>query len=124
MRTLQDRQVEVFIGQVLRTGVLLSAGMTLIGFVLYLMRYTGAPPHYLTFIASRGGFYSPSTSIHRSVAGDAEAIMQAGILLLIATPVARVAFLIGAFALQRDRLYVGVSSLVLLVLLFSLLFMR
>ena len=54
--------------------------------------------------------------------GDPVAIIQLGILLLIATPVARVAFLVGAFALERDRLYVAVSGTVLAVLLYSLFF--
>jgi uncharacterized membrane protein len=43
-----------------------------------------------------------------------------GLLLLIATPVARVALLAVAFAVQRDRLYVVVTLIVLAVLLASL----
>jgi uncharacterized membrane protein len=42
-------------------------------------------------------------------------------LVLIATPVARVAFSAAAFALERDWLYVGVATLVLMILLYSLL---
>ena len=45
-----------------------------------------------------------------------------GLLLLIATPVARVAFSVAAFAEQRDRLYVVVTSIVLLLLIYSLLY--
>ena len=44
-----------------------------------------------------------------------------GALVLLATPVARVAFSVLAFALQRDRLYVGVTLFVLSVLAYSLL---
>jgi len=47
-------------------------------------------------------------------------IIQLGLLLLIATPVARVAFSIAAFAMQRDRLYVVVTLMVLAILLYSL----
>jgi uncharacterized membrane protein len=47
-------------------------------------------------------------------------IIQLGLLLLIATPVARVAFSVVAFALERERLYVIVTLAVLAVLLFSL----
>jgi uncharacterized membrane protein len=46
--------------------------------------------------------------------------MQLGLLLLIATPVARVAFSLFAFAMQRDRLYVVVTLAVLGVLAFSM----
>jgi uncharacterized membrane protein len=47
-------------------------------------------------------------------------IIQFGLLLLIATPVMRVAFAVVAFMIQRDRIYVGVTLIVLSVLLFSL----
>ena len=47
-------------------------------------------------------------------------IIQAGLLLLIATPVARVVFSVFAFALQRDRTYVFVTLIVLGILLYSL----
>ena len=66
-----------------------------------------------------------STPVHcflQRAGGDPQAIIQFGILLLIATPVARVAFLVGAFALERDRLYVAVSGLVLVILLYSIIF--
>ena len=43
-----------------------------------------------------------------------------GLLLLIATPVARVALSLVAFVLQRDRLYVGITAFVLALLLASL----
>ena len=120
MRTFQDRQAEIFIGQVLRTGVLISGAVTLIGLFLYLLHHAGASPIYRAFLSSRNQFYSLPSLLRLAATGHAVAVMQLGILLLIATPVARVAFLIGAFALQRDKLYVCVSSLVLLVLLFSL----
>jgi uncharacterized membrane protein len=47
-------------------------------------------------------------------------LIQLGLLLLIATPVARVAFSVAAFAMQRDRLYVVVALIVLAVLMYSL----
>ena len=47
-------------------------------------------------------------------------IIQLGMILLIATPVARVAFCVVGFARQRSRLYVLISLTVLIILLFSL----
>jgi len=47
-------------------------------------------------------------------------IIQLGLLLLIATPVARVVFSIVVFALQRDWLYVGITLAVLAVLAYGL----
>jgi uncharacterized membrane protein len=47
-------------------------------------------------------------------------IIQLGLLVLIATPVARVAFSVFAFLREGDRLYVGVTLVVLALLLYSL----
>ncbi len=41
-------------------------------------------------------------------------------MLLIATPVARVAFSIIGFAMERDWLYIGVTIIVLVLLLLSI----
>lgn len=54
--------------------------------------------------------------------GDPAALIQLGVLLLIATPVARVVFAVVGFALERDRLYVAVSVAVLAILAASLLY--
>jgi uncharacterized membrane protein len=47
-------------------------------------------------------------------------IIQLGLLLLIATPILRVAFSLVGFAIERDRAYVIITSIVLAVLLYSL----
>ncbi len=52
--------------------------------------------------------------------GRARSIIQLGILLLIATPVARVAYSLAGFALERDRAFVLVSAIVLAILVYSL----
>jgi uncharacterized membrane protein len=56
---------------------------------------------------------------HGIATGDPATIIQLGVLLLIATPVARVGFALVAFAIERDKLYIAVSLTVLAVLLFS-----
>jgi len=49
-----------------------------------------------------------------------EALMLAGLLILIATPVARVVLSVAAFAAERDIKYVVCTVIVLLVLLYSI----
>jgi uncharacterized membrane protein len=51
---------------------------------------------------------------------DSRGVIQLGLVVLIATPVARVALTLGAFLLQRDRLYAAVTALVLLLLTYGL----
>lgn len=53
-----------------------------------------------------------------------QAIAQLGLVLLVATPILRVATSLVAFALERDRLYVALTAIVLAILLASALFIR
>ena len=52
------------------------------------------------------------------------AIAQAGLVVLIATPVTRVATSVAAFALEGDRLYTAITLGVLAILLGSLFLIR
>jgi uncharacterized membrane protein len=122
MRRLNDKQVEILIGHVLRAGVLVSCFVTVIGLGLFLIDHATAIPNYHVFHSVSGRLRSLHQLVPDAFLGHPTAIIQLGVLLLIATPVARVAFLVGSFALERDRMYVAVSGLVLVILLVSILF--
>jgi uncharacterized membrane protein len=122
MRKLNDKQVETFIGQVLRAGTLLSCSVTILGIGLYLLRYSFVTADYRVFHGVNSKLLHLCKLFPDAFHGNPVAIIQLGILLLIATPIARVAFLVGAFALERDRLYVAISGLVLIILLYSVIF--
>ncbi len=53
--------------------------------------------------------------------GRGQGLIQLGLLLLIATPIARVALSVVGFAIERDRMYVAFTLIVLAILLYSLL---
>jgi uncharacterized membrane protein len=114
-----DALVERLVSLVLRGGVLLAAAVTTIGGALYLAHHGTQPVDYGPFVGVPAGV----RSLHAIVEGlhtlDGEAIMAFGILLLVATPITRVALLAVTFVLERDRLYVAVSTFVLAVLLVS-----
>jgi uncharacterized membrane protein len=48
-----------------------------------------------------------------------KSVIQLGLLLLIATPVARVVLCVVGFARQHNALYVAVSTIVLIILVLS-----
>jgi len=52
------------------------------------------------------------------------AIAQLGLVVLLATPVLRVAASVIGFALERDRLYTAITLAVLAILLTSIFFLR
>ena len=125
----QDQRLELAIATLLRIGVVLAALLVLAGGVLAL-RHPGAPaPSYATFEAP--GNTAATTSQHHpvhSIAGvfrdlqhlSGRPIIALGLLVLIATPIARVIFAIVGFARERDGLYTAISVIVLAILLFSL----
>ena len=114
-----DAQMETIMGRLLQAGVLLASFVVLIGGVLYVRAHHATDPSYKTF-ASEPSTLRNLSDLARGIAhGDPAVIIQLGVLLLIATPIARVAFAAVAFAIERDKLYVAVSLLVLAVLLFG-----
>ena len=115
-----DQQTEVFIGNLLRAGVLLAAGVVACGGIIYLAGKGSAIPDYSVFLGEPPELRSVSGILRQAIAFQARGIIQLGLLILIATPVARVAFSVVAFALERDWLYVVVTLVVLAVLVFSL----
>jgi uncharacterized membrane protein len=124
-RVIEDGQYDSVIdrrlGLLLRTGVMISALVVFIGGVLFLLQNGGQVADHRAFRGVPAKLTSLTQIITRAFHGDAPAVIQFGLLLLIATPVARVVFSVFAFAMERDFLYVGISVLVLCVLLCSIL---
>jgi uncharacterized membrane protein len=115
-----DQRVEGAVGTLLRAGVLLAAAVVLAGAVLYLVQQGSGEHDYARFHGEPAGLREPGDVLAGALTLEGTAVIQLGILLLIATPVARVAFSAVAFAMQRDRLYVLVSLFVLCILLAGL----
>ncbi len=110
------RQAEIVISFILRGGVVVSGVIIAIGVLLYYMRAAagmGLPvdtiPHTLPMVA------------HGLATGDPLSIIALGLLLLLLTPVMRVAVSIGAFAIERDWRYVAITAIVLAILIISFL---
>ena len=118
--TLSDRRLEAIIGNLLRAGVVIAATVTSIGGLIYLAHSGKFLAHYRVFQGEPADLRHVKGVLSDASSGDGPGIMQLGLLLLIATPVARVAFSLAAFAVQRDRLYVFVTLVVLGVLTFSM----
>jgi len=109
-----DQRIEVIIG------TLLAAAVVLFGGLLYLARHGHEPAHYANFHGEPENLKSPTDIVHGVLGMSARAIIQLGLLLLIATPVARVAFSAVAFAIERDSMYVVITLIVLAILSYSL----
>jgi uncharacterized membrane protein len=115
-----DERIEIIIGGLLRTGVILAAVVVLVGAVMFLLRYGHDVPNYETFHGEPERLKGLLQIVRGAIALDPRNIIQFGLLLLIATPIARVLFSAIAFAIERDYLYVVVTLIVLGILLYSL----
>src|SRR5579872_3684527 len=91
-----DERVEIAIGRLLQSGVLLAAAVVLAGAVLYLARAHSAAPNYSVFNPAREAVHSLRPILAGAARFDGRAVIQLGLLILIATPVVRVIFSIVA----------------------------
>ena len=115
-----DQSVEQWIGNLLRVGVTLAAAVVLLGASVYLVRHGREAPQYHVFKGEPTDLRTVSGIVEDALAFRGRGLIQLGLLLLIATPVARVAFSVAAFAMEGDRLYIVVTLIVLAVLMYSL----
>ena len=102
------------VGYSLRVGVLTGAFLSLLGVVLW---------------ASQGfGNVDPVSGsavvglLRSSIGGNVAGVVYLGVILLIATPIFRVALSVVYFGMEKDREYVGITLLVLAMLVFALLY--
>jgi uncharacterized membrane protein len=116
-----DERVELFMGRLLRTGVSVAAAVVAAGGLVYVLGHGSEPAEFRSFhgepedLRTLPGIMSEAVQLH------ARGLIQAGVVLLIATPVARVVFSVFAFARQRDWVYVVITLIVLAVLAYSVL---
>ncbi|HWE85150.1 MAG TPA: DUF1634 domain-containing protein [Terracidiphilus sp.] len=118
---MDDRRLEVLIGNLLRAGVLLAAAVVFAGGVFYLAQNHAAKVDFHTFAEESANLRTVGGIVYSAVQLRSSGLMQLGLLLLIATPVARVIFAVVGFHLEGDRMYTIVSLIVLAVLTISLL---
>ena len=117
---ITEKQMDEIIGQMLRTGVMLSAVFVLAGGVVYLARHQTPVTDYRVFQGEPEELRTVSGIFHEALSLRGRGLIQLGLLILIATPIARVAFSAGVFLYQRDWTYVVVTLIVLGLLIYSL----
>jgi uncharacterized membrane protein len=105
--------MESQMGSLLRAGVVTSCVLMFAGAVLYLLRHGSEPASYSAFRGEPAALETISGVLHGARTGDARAIIQLGALVMIATPVMRVAFAVVGFSRQRQWAFTLVSLIVL-----------
>jgi len=124
----QDKQLQKVIGLTLRGGVLTAVTIALIGGLMYLYGHSTEHVAFHTFAGEGTSYASPAQIVRQafrspsiSTGRRGLAITQLGIICLLLTPVIRVALSIVGFAMERDRAYVVITTVVLATLICSML---
>ncbi len=119
---MSQERFRSLVGAVLTVGVTISASLMLIGFAAsFLVGWEGS----LTGAATGAGRVTDFTSLGAELrAVRPVGLVQLGLLVLVGTPVARVAASVVGFLLEGDRLYAAITVIVLGVLLVSLFVLR
>jgi len=117
---MNDRRLELVISVLLRTGVVVSALVVLLGGACFLSEHGQEQPGYRVFHGTPAAYRTISGVIHAAGPSDCGAVIQLGLLLLILTPVVRVAFSLVGFGLERDGTYAVITSIVLAILIYGL----
>jgi len=116
-----EQRMDEIIGRLLQAGVILAAAFVLAGGAVYLARHSTPATDYRVFQGEPEELRTATGIFHEALTLHGRGLIQLGLLILIATPIARVAFSVVAFLYQRDWKYVVVTLLVLGLLLYSLL---
>ena len=126
-KTSSEQQLEYLLSNLMKYGVLIASAVVFLGGILYLIHHGAEPAGYHFFRGEPSEFRSPAGVVKAVLSGsDAygglrlRAIIQLGLLLLIATPILRVFISLLTFLLQREFIYVIVTLLVMTSLIYSL----
>jgi len=117
----QHERLEEAIGTLLRVGVVSAAAVATVGGLVFLARHGSDQASYGVFRGEPQDLRTIGGVLRDVLAFRGRGLIQLGLLLLIATPIARVALTLIAFSRLGDRRYVAISAVVLVLLLVSLL---
>ncbi|WP_316799881.1 DUF1634 domain-containing protein [Pedobacter frigidisoli] len=119
-KNLEDKDIQVILGTMLRAGVVISMAIVLVGGFIFLFHNQGSLTDYRVFKPELAKFSSIIKIFKGIPSLEGDAIIQFGILMLIFTPIARIIFAIISFFIEKDYLYVLIGFIILTIITISL----
>ena len=116
----QDQRMDQIMAVLLRSGVSLAAGLVFIGGIVYLSRHDLPAINYRVFQGEPQELRTVSGILRGVAKFHGRGLIQVGLLVLIATPVARVLFSVFVFLYEKDWTYLAITTIVLALLCYSL----
>lgn len=111
--------LDYILNMVLRIGLFLAIAIVFCGGAIFLWKNGTEIIDYRIFDGMPASLKGPVNIFNAALPDRLLAIIQLGIIILIATPVVRVITCLIVFAAERDTLYVLLSLFVLAVLLLA-----
>ena len=121
MTKLPNVNVEVVVSVVLRVGVLLAFIIVSTAGAIYLIQHHGDKLAFQQFDGESSDLRTLASIWRLALGFRTDALIQLGLVVLIATPIARVLMAAIGFAIDGDRLYLAVSVIVLAFLMYGFL---
>lgn len=115
----QEQKIVTMISRVLRNGVLLAAAFVLLGGIIYLAQHGDSVPLYTVFTGEPYQLGGLSGIVSSAFSFSGRGLILLGLLILLATPMARVAMAFVGFFMVSDLLYTLIAGLVLAILAFG-----
>jgi uncharacterized membrane protein len=115
-----DPDMELIISRIMRYGIVIASVIVIIGCITFLEAHGKDIPQYSHFTGEPPEFTNVFRIISSLSTTSGRGLIEFGLVVLIAIPVLRVAFSIGSFIAEKDKTYVIITSLVFILLLFSL----
>jgi uncharacterized membrane protein len=122
MARIKDSNIQTAIGNILRYGVYLSLAVSLIGGIFYLKDHGSekVASKYTHFVEKDDSFFDYLGKVFTGIRNlHGEEIVKLGIIILIITPTIRVIFSLLGFILEKDKLYIVITLIVLLIIAIS-----
>ena len=116
----RDHRLDSQLGRLLSLCTGIASLVILAGVGALVARHSAEHADFQRFSADFVTLKSPRDIAQGLAAGNAAAIAQAGLVLLMLTPVIRVAATLVAFAIRRDRVFVAITLVVLVTLLLGI----
>jgi uncharacterized membrane protein len=120
IKSWDDQKMRTIMGSLLRVGVLSSAFLVVLGGILFFIQHPSETFNYTAFNGEPARLKHFHTILNEAIEFRSRAVIQLGLILLIATPVARVLFSLIGFLLEKDWIYVAITFVVLAILFYSL----
>lgn len=118
-----EKDFQKIVGNLLRYGVWISLSVAFIGGIVYLLHHGNDIENYSVFKENDRNIFEVIAAVYKGVIqGSGESIIFFGIVLLFLTPVFRVLLSLFSFLLEKDYLYVIITTIVIGIIIMSISF--